>query len=97
MDNSNDKVYHASDWRDRGLNGQQLNGLRPNIVQLVLLCSPILALVQFWPLHMILLILHPRPWDTGKLAARGPHYVALGLPIAALGPRASGSTALWQQ
>ena len=54
MDNSNDEVYHASDWRDRGLNGQQLNGLRPNIVQLVLLCqhgSPILALVQYRPYH----------------------------------------------
>ena len=30
---------------------------------------------------MILIILHPGPWDTRKLAARGPHYVTLGLPI----------------
>ena len=44
----------ASDWRDRGLNGQQLNGLRPNNVHLVLLYrhgSPILALVQYRPYH----------------------------------------------
>ena len=49
------------------------------------------------PYHMILLILHHRPWDTGKVATHGPYYVTLWLQIAALGPRACGSTALWQQ
>ena len=39
----------------------------------------------------------PHPWDTGKFTTLGPHSVARGLHIAALGPRAFGSTALWRQ
>ena len=39
----------------------------------------------------------PHPWDTGKFTSLGPHSVARVLHIAALGPRAFGSTALWQQ
>ena len=39
----------------------------------------------------------PHPWDTGKFTTLGPHSIARGLHIAALGPRAFGSTALWQQ
>ena len=46
---------------------------------------------------MILPILHPCPWATGKFATHGPHYVALWPEIAALGPRACGSMALWRQ
>ena len=46
---------------------------------------------------MILPILHPCPWATGKFATHGPHYVALWPEIAALGPQACGSTALWRQ
>ena len=46
---------------------------------------------------MILPILHPCPWATVKFATHGPHYVALWPEIAALGPRACGSTALWRQ
>ena len=46
---------------------------------------------------MILPILHPCPWATGKFATHGPHYIALWPEIAALGPRACGSTALWRQ
>ena len=39
----------------------------------------------------------PHPWDTGKFTTLGPHSVTRGLHIAALGPRAFGSTALWRQ
>ena len=39
----------------------------------------------------------PRPWDTGKFTSRGPHSVARGLHIAALGPQVYSSTALWQE
>ena len=52
---------------------------------------------NFVPSIMILLILHPCPWATGKFATHGPHYVTLLPEIAALGPRACGSTALWLQ
>ena len=40
---------------------------------------------QLWPFNMILLILHPFPWATEKVATHGPYYVTLWPQIAALG------------
>ena len=39
----------------------------------------------------------PPPLGYWKVATHGPYYVTLWPQIAALGPRACGSTALWQQ
>ena len=60
-------------------------------------CIKVITRGSYGPYHMILLILHLRPWDTGKVASQGPYYVTLWPQIAALGPRACGSTALGRQ
>ena len=54
-------------------------------------------MAQFWPSHNDIANSAPHPWATGKVATHGPYYVTLWPQIAALGPRACGSTALWQQ